>query len=180
MKALILVSFFFFAACSAHSIGGRCPHDWRYVGQTCFKFMNEKENFWKAMRKCKYAEDDDSIEQSFEEDLSQMMTLRQVNQFRLDNEDIRDNLWQEIRLNAFKMNGKWYSSHRVPKGFYDVDELELVQEVGRDDFVSFGVTHLYTLGKDGDGLVYDPNSVDLQVRIEPLDKYFPYVCLHKR
>ena len=93
----------------------------------------------------------------------------------------------KIRVNAIKINGKWWEIHDMPRAHIDLTEiphLQGAQEIKPFDFATlFDQEELYSKGMDGSTLFFYPQIGKLVIEEDSelaIDKDFRFVCVHKR
>ena len=128
-------------------------------------------------------EDFSEIYKHYNEDISLLLTLSKIPEFRRDHGDIRE-IESKVLINAIKYKEKWYEILKVPDHGFSIktlirNEMHYMQEIIKGDFKALGFNEsIYYEGKNYDTLLFDPRDGDL--RIARNHHHFDYVCLHKR
>ena len=87
----------------------------------------------------------------------------------------------KIRVNAIKINAKWWEIHDMPEKIVELPQiphLHGTQELTLKDFdLLLDQGNLYQQGTEGSILVFDTQTGKLEVES---DQDFKFVCVHKR
>lgn len=139
-----------------------------------------------ALKSCQNMARHGNIRQSFNEDISLLLTVGKLYEFVRDPHDPDPSQFfhHTVRLNAVRLEGQWYEIQKLPSGHFrysDITELvNQVQILSPDDVFGFGYEEvvLDPTAEDGDGLIFNPH--EWKIKIADVDFEFPFVCSHKR
>lgn len=138
-----------------------------------FRLVKRKVNFYNALKTCKtlknnhFKHEDDYY---FNQDISNLLTLGKLNHFRSKAHHEHLLGYRSIWINAFKANNIWYEYHQTRHLLHIEHNAEKllgthnVQEITRYDLDRFGQGDLYEMGKDYDGLIYNPYTKKLAIK----------------
>ena len=150
---------------------GLCNVSLTFVLKLYFRLVIGRASFYNALKTCKRLKTNHfKFEDFFNQDISNLLTLGKLYHFRSNAHHEHLLGYHSIWINAFKANNKWYESHQTRHLLHIEHNAEKllgthnVQEITRYDLDQFGQGHLYEMGKDGDGLIYNPYTKKLAIK----------------
>jgi hypothetical protein len=137
-----------------------------------------------ALSKCAALKTDEKDKNNkfddYNEDVSKLLTLAKLRNFKHDGRNVSDHFNTRIRLNGIKFNNDWWAIHKSI-GFSLYGEIlweSHAMKITEMEFEEVQLCNSILMGEDYDTLVYDPD-LDCIELAEPFNTQLPYACTHK-